>query len=151
MVENSSIPKFGDQLESETYQPRPGAYGVLVGPSGRLAIVRTPKGDHLPGGGSLRGESPERTLRREALEEAGLRPGELSVIGEAWEYVYAAEEGMYYCKQGVFFYGPANELAEAGQESDHELVWLSLDEALASLVHGSQRWAVNRYRTEKGV
>jgi len=140
-----TIPQFGNRIAGIWYHPRPGSYGVLIGPDGRLAIVRTPKGDHLPGGGRLPGEPPEQTLRREALEEIGLLPGKISLIGEAWEYVYAAEEETYYCKQGIFFHGSAGEFVETGQESDHELVWLLPQNSLETLIHGSHRWAVRQF------
>ena len=141
-MNNPQTPQFGERLPGIFYEPRPGAYGLLAGPDGRLAVLRTPRGLHLPGGGSLPGETPRATLKREAQEEAGLQVGELVQIGEAWEYVYAADEGRYYCKQGVFFKGMIEAAGVSGQEPDHQLVWMAPEEAGSRLTHGSQRWAV---------
>jgi 8-oxo-dGTP pyrophosphatase MutT (NUDIX family) len=138
------IPQFGSRKPGVFYNPRPGAYGVLFGPAGYVAVIRAPGGSHLPGGGSEPGEHLEQTLERETLEECGLIASELSRIGEAWEYVYAANEDRYYCKQGSFFRGSVRESAGQGQESDHQLVWLLPEDALNCLSYCSQRWALQK-------
>jgi 8-oxo-dGTP diphosphatase len=55
---------------------RVGAYGVLVD-DGRILVIKKAKGPYkgqfdLPGGGMKFGESPQVTLHREFMEEAGV-------------------------------------------------------------------------------
>ena len=94
----------------------------------------------MPGGGSLAGETADQTLARDVQEEGGLQVDGLQRIGEAWECVYAVEEDRYYCKLGVFFSGMGIEQFE-DQEDDHQLIWLSPEQALTFLIHGIHCWA----------
>ena len=68
----TSIPEFGLAPPGYPCELRPGAYGVLRDGSGRIAVVLTPAGVFLPGGGQEPGEPPEQALRREFAEECGL-------------------------------------------------------------------------------
>jgi hypothetical protein len=52
-------------------QPHPGADVALFEAPQRVAVLHTPTGPFLPGGGAVRGETPEETLRREAREAHG--------------------------------------------------------------------------------
>jgi len=114
--------------------------------SGYLAVVRTPKGFYLPGGGVEAGESPEKTIEREAREEAGLILKSKAQIGRAIEIVYSAEEHTWFEKRCVFI-----EAEIVGQvpshERDHELVWVDLDHAISMLSHTSQRWVLRGLKT----
>lgn len=57
---------FGKPLEGVAYTERPAAYVVVAGENGSVAAVRGAAGMiGLPGGGSLPGETPEETVRRE--------------------------------------------------------------------------------------
>jgi 8-oxo-dGTP diphosphatase len=137
----AGIPEFGELRPGADYVPRPGGYAVIVGAGGRVAVVSTPGGLALPGGGQDSGESPEDAAVREALEECGLRIALGRRIGVADELVFAADEGTHYRKRGTFFLAGVVGRSGAG-EADHELVWLSFADAAARLGHGSQRWAV---------
>jgi 8-oxo-dGTP diphosphatase len=44
---------------------------VIINSKGMVAVVKSPKGYFLPGGGSLPGETPEDTVLREVREEVG--------------------------------------------------------------------------------
>lgn len=135
------IPEFGlDPAEAE-YSLRPGGYAVIFSRVGEVAIVSTPNGLFLPGGGQDSGESPEAAVVREAREECGLRISLGGRIGVADELVFAAEEGIHHRKRCVFFLAEIIEQLGAG-EPDHELIWLAPEAAAARLRHASQRWAV---------
>ncbi len=138
------IPAFGERIQGQTYRVRPGAYGVIFDAERRIAVLRTKQGFYLPGGGSEPGETPEQTLRRETQEECGFSLDIGQSLGEAVEYVYAAEEATYFAKHGRFFTATlASEAASAGEE-DHALLWLTPEQALAQLTHQSQVWAVRQ-------
>jgi 8-oxo-dGTP pyrophosphatase MutT (NUDIX family) len=61
---------FGDRLEHVHYIVRRGAYAVIIN-DGMIAVVKTPTGYFLPGGGVEGTETFENRLKREVLEETG--------------------------------------------------------------------------------
>jgi 8-oxo-dGTP diphosphatase len=138
-----SIPEFGPLAPRAAYVLRPGGYAVIFGTAGEVALVSTPHGLALPGGGQNAGESPEDAAAREAREECGLQIALVRPVGVADELVFADDEGTHYRKRCTFFIAEAVSWTGAG-EPDHELVWLALPDALAALRHESQRWAVAR-------
>ncbi len=72
---------FGDAPPKSEW---PGPDSVIVVPvmNGSLLLVRNLRraGWEFPGGGILQGETPEQAARREAVEEAGARLGELRTM-----------------------------------------------------------------------
>ena len=60
---------FGIKRDT-VYLDRMGAYLIPVS-EGRIAVVETPKGFFLLGGGIEKGETDEETILRECMEEAG--------------------------------------------------------------------------------
>jgi 8-oxo-dGTP diphosphatase len=106
-----------------------------------VATVSTPLGLALPGGGQNDGEAPEDAAVREAEEECGMRIRLGPQIGVADELVFGADERTHFRKRGTFFLATVLGRPGAG-EPDHELVWLSPQDAVAMLLHKSQRWAV---------
>src|SRR5262249_28261173 len=125
------------------YVLRPGGYAVIFGAAGEVALVSTPSGLALPGGGQNPGEPPEDAAIRESREECGLQIALVHAVGVADELVFAADEGTHYRKRCTFFIAEVVGRTGAG-EPDHELVWLPLPEAVAALRHESQRWAVSQ-------
>jgi 8-oxo-dGTP pyrophosphatase MutT (NUDIX family) len=135
------IPEFGRPAPGAAYVLRPDGYAVIFSDDGDVAAVATPLGFALPGGGQNQGESPEYAAAREVEEECGLRVILRTRIGVADELVFAEDEQTHYRKRCMFF--PAEISSRDGVgEPDHELVWLSPQEALVMLLHESQRWAV---------
>ena len=117
--------------------------------SGDVAVVRTPRGVYLPGGGIEAAESAEEAVYREVLEECGLVILPERVIGEAVEIVFSNDETSWFEKASVFF---AATLAGGGlpAERDHVLVWLARDRAAELLSPASHRWAVQRLSEAEG-
>lgn len=140
----TDIPAFGEQRTGCDYQPRPGAYAVLLDAEQRIAIIRTPQGCYLPGGGSEPGESPEETLRREVREECGYGITDLRRLGEAIEFVFAEQEQQYFRKQGVFFIAALGACLPHETEGNHTLLWLTPRDAVRQLSHQSHAWVVRR-------
>jgi ribosomal protein S18 acetylase RimI-like enzyme/8-oxo-dGTP pyrophosphatase MutT (NUDIX family) len=135
--------EFGTEDAGCDYRLRPGGYAVIRNGAGEVAVVRTPEGVFLPGGGQLPGESPEDAAVRETAEESGLRI-ELGVcLGVADQLKFSATEGGHLRKRCTFFLARAADGArEPAIEADHELLWLSPEEAAGRLSDESQRWAV---------
>jgi len=136
------IPEFGLDPSEAEYILMPGAYTVILNPAGEVAVVSTPKGLWLPGGGQEGAESPEETAIREAREECGFIISLGNRIGVADELVFAAVEKAHFRKRCVFFLAEILEKVGAG-EPDHELIWLRPEAATEKLRHASQRWAVS--------
>jgi broad specificity phosphatase PhoE/8-oxo-dGTP pyrophosphatase MutT (NUDIX family) len=138
-------PAFGHLYADRPYQPRPGAYALILAPDGRLATTLTPTGLHLPGGGIEAGESLHATLKREVMEECGLKIDSLAAVGEATHYTYSGAEDTYFRKECSFFTArpsaPLNAPMSAPLEKDHQLLWLDPASAEKQL-NTSQSWAV---------
>jgi 4-aminobutyrate aminotransferase-like enzyme len=139
----SIVPQFGIREPRARYIPRPGGYGVIFNEDGRIAVVLTPGGAFLPGGGQEPGESAEHALVREAMEECGLRVSVGRSLGVADELVFFVEERRHYRKRCTFFLASVRaSQTTVPKEVDHELQWLPVKQALSRLSHESQRWAL---------
>ena len=136
------IPEFGQRIDGIQYTLRPGGYGVVRDAAGLIAVVATPRGLFLLGGGQDPGESPEEAFVREAREECQLEVCGLCLIGVADELVFGESEQIHFRKRCTFFAAMAEFSVVCGGEPDHELLWLSVPDAIARLAHASQRWAV---------
>ena len=136
------IRKFGNVVTGVDYEPRPGGYVVALDAGGAIAVVSTPRGFFLPGGGQEAGESPEDAAIRETREECGLRIRLGGRICTADEFVLGAEDGRNYRKCCVFFLAEVVARVGDAAEADHQLVWMSPEEAMTRLSPEIQRWAV---------
>jgi 8-oxo-dGTP diphosphatase len=133
--------EFGARVPGAAYRDRPGAYVIVQGPTGDVAVVATDGGLFLPGGGLDAGETMEEAAIREVDEECGFGIQLLAGVGTADELVFAAAKGMHFRKRCSFF--TARLLSQGGpHEADHEVVWMAPADAVARLTHASQRWAV---------
>ena len=136
--------EFGKQVRGVSYIDRPGAYAIIHDASKALALVRTPQGYLLPGGGVEPNENFEAALEREIVEELGYQ----SRIGEklcaAVQYLYSDAEHEYFKKVGHFFRATLMEKVCEPTEIEHELVWCPPHESLRMLAQEFQAWAVRQ-------
>ena len=119
------------------------AYALVRNAAGELAVVRTGRGCFLPGGGIEADESPEQAVAREVREECGLVVNPCAFLGRAVEIVFSAEGNTCFQKESVFAEADLSGLVTS-TEPDHQLVWLSLNQAVEALSYESHRWAVRR-------
>jgi 8-oxo-dGTP diphosphatase len=146
MLEESATdcPVFGTRIEGYPYIVRPSAYALVRNADGDLALIQTPRGYYLPGGGVEAGETPDEAIEREAKEEGGLILKPRASLGKAIEIVYSAEESACFEKQCVFMEAELIGRVLAS-EPDHQLVWVVLEDAARMLSNQSHRWALQRY------
>ena len=137
------VPVFGVKQPDLDYVVRPCAYALLRNDAGEIAVVRTPKGHFLPGGGVEPGESAERAIRRETREETGLVVEPLDTVCRAVEFTRALDEDAWYEKVSTFLTARVTGSTDA-VEHDHELRWLAPAPARAALTPPSHRWAVEQ-------
>jgi 8-oxo-dGTP diphosphatase len=139
-------PVFGVRIEAQRYTVRPSVYGVVEDGRGQIAVVRTPQGFTLPGGGIEEGETTEQTAVREALEECGLAVRVGSWAIRAVQFIYSESERTYFEKLSIFVDATVEGVAGPGTEADHELVWMTPEAASEALLAESHRWAVESWR-----
>ena len=136
--------QFGEKREGYTYTDRPGAYAIIFNEKKQIAIVETPTGFFLPGGGIEKGESPEQALKREIQEEIGMKTKIISKLGEAAQFLYSRIEKRAFNKLGHFFIaelvGPPGEATE----TEHWLLWMTEKDALKKLNHEFQRFMIQQ-------
>jgi 8-oxo-dGTP diphosphatase len=109
---------------------------------GEIAIVRTPAGVFLPGGGIEAGESVATAVEREAREECGLVIRVRSWSTAAVQFAYSESEGQEFEKHCTFIEAITESATLARAETDHELAWIDPVIAMSVLSHESHRWAV---------
>lgn len=150
MTERVDVPVFGHLPVGALAVVRPSAYGLVADDAGRLAVVRTPQGLFLPGGGIEPGETPQDTVVREVREECGLdvRLGSWSL--RAVDFVYSTTEQTHFEKHSTFVDISAHTSSAAAGEADHELVWFAPPQAIAQLSHPSHQWAAAQWQGRRG-
>ena len=144
MTNWTHVPAFGSPPENGQATVRPSAYAVVADDADRIATVHTPQGVFLPGGGIEPGEDARDAVLREVLEECGLdvQLGSWSV--RAIDFVYSFTELQHFEKRAVFLDARPTGRRVTPTETDHELVWMTVAEAVARLTHPSHRWAVEQ-------
>ena len=137
-----TVPVFGARAPDARATVRPSAYGLIENERGQLALVRTPEGVFLPGGGIEAGETPSEAVVREALEECGLVVRIGTWCACAVQFAASKSEHACYEKRSTFVEALIAGAPSSASEPDHELVWVEASAARALLAHASHAWAI---------
>lgn len=123
---------FGVPESGRCYYDRVGAYLIAMR-AGAIALIQTPRGYFLPGGGMEPGESPEACIRRELLEETGYDVKLTRPAGAADSYEQHPVLGWFHPIQ-YYYLGELTRQVGVPVEADHKLVWIPVQEAEGLLV-----------------
>ena len=134
--------EFGNKIKGIEYIDREAVYGLLF-KGNKIAIIKTPRGFFLPGGGVEHCESFEDCLIREIIEETGLVTKAETYIGKSVLYDKSPKDNKYYNMYGEFYIvsliGKRKKL-----EADHTLVYMCSLEAIKKLQLVHQKWAIKK-------
>lgn len=136
--------EFGVRIHGVSYMERPGAYALIQNGSKAIALVKTPQGYLLPGGGIEPDENIKAGLRREIIEEIGYQSKVEEKVCSAVQYLYSESERAYFKKVGYFFKVELVAKVSEPIERDHDLVWRSPEESQRMLAQEFQAWAVRQ-------
>jgi 8-oxo-dGTP diphosphatase len=141
-----AAPQFGEAPD-EAVPDRATAFAVIER-DGQIAVVRCDrirKGRvlDLPGGGIDPGETARDAAMRECVEEAGLIVDlDHEPFARADQY-FLHNDAQVRNSRGQFFAGRPVRIEPARKiEDDHDLVWISPQEAVVRLDRESHVWAV---------
>jgi 8-oxo-dGTP diphosphatase len=90
------------------------------------------------------GETPEQTIVREAMEEIGARLKIVRKIGQTGDYIFGKKEQAWFYKLATYYEATIEAIEKASIEPDHELVWLTLEEARPTIRQQGSAWAVEQ-------
>jgi len=128
-------------IAGHCYTLRAGAYAILPR-QGQLLLTcqSSPEPDiQLPGGGIDRGESPLNALHREVFEETGWRISRPIRLGAFRRFTYMPEYDLWAEKLcHIYLARPVRKLSEP-IEPDHQVLWLSPENAVRSLGNDGDR------------
>lgn len=139
-LENEKV--FGVKLEGIQYRERIGVYGIVLNEEGYIAVIRTPRGYFLPGGGIEANENHEQCIKREFKEEIGYDINVKRFIGKASAYRYAEGLKDYYHMTGFYYIVELMDKIAEPIEEDHELLWMKPKETSEALYLEHQAWAI---------
>jgi 8-oxo-dGTP diphosphatase len=115
---------------------------VAVNAKREVLVVDAPEGAFLPGGGVEAGEDLGEALAREFREETGLVVQVTGLLGEADQYVGGSDVRPGWRKASRFYAVDAPHEPGVPEEPGHEVLWLPVEQACATLRDESHRWAV---------
>ena len=136
---------FGEILEGINYKERQSVYGIIKNIKNEVALIKSPGGNFLPGGGIEKGESHENCARREFLEETGHGVELDEYLGCGILYGLAPKQNKYLKIIGYFYLAELGEFIAAKTEEKNEMFWVDISMAVETLKLQNQKWAMREY------
>jgi 8-oxo-dGTP pyrophosphatase MutT (NUDIX family) len=142
---NEDIPQFGTMMDGVRYAERPSVYGLAINAADRVLVCRRSRGRlMLPGGGVELGETTEAALAREVAEETGHRVTQATEICRARQFHSQRVRKPPVNKLCHFYAIEVEHDPAMLTEEDHQAIWLSAHELVATLTLDSHRYALER-------
>lgn len=132
---------FGTK-ENEKYLDREGVY-LIPYRENKIAVVLTPKGYFLLGGGLENGESHLECIKRECLEESGCICYVKSKLCSAETYCKHETIGYFHPIQ-TYYIGELGEMETKPTEKDHALCWVEYNKLKGKMFSKMQNWALEQ-------
>ncbi len=130
--------------ENAEYIDRKGVY-IIPEKDGKIGVIQTSKGLFFLGGGLMdHCETEEMCIRRECLEEAGYTVCVGARLCSAETYCLHPEVGYFHPIQ-IYYAGKLLEQVQDPVETDHKLVWISVDELEGNMFLEMQNWALEQF------
>ena len=140
--------RFGTPpLANQTYTPRPGVYAIIDAGDGILATLQDDPSDpelQLPGGGIDPGESPQRALVREVMEETGYRIHSPRRLGMFHRFTYMPEYNLYAHKHCHIYLAKLAPRHGPPTDAGHVPVFLPWDVAAERLAVAGDRFFISQ-------
>lgn len=133
---------FGEKAPVPYYD-RKGVYLIPV-KDNKIAVIKTPKGLFFLGGGIENGETDEACIRRECLEEAGVKVTIGEKICSAETFTTHPRLGPFHPIQ-TYYAGEILKQVQAPLEKDHTLLFGSFRELDGKLFAEMQNWALQEF------
>jgi 8-oxo-dGTP diphosphatase len=137
---NTNFPEPG-----KSYKRRDGVYAIILNNNSDIAIIQTSTGYFLPGGGIEDNETKEECLFRECLEEIGFEIKIKRYLFSGNYFFYSTTLNVDMENFGYFFECELLNIKKIKTEDDHQLVWLSVNEAIKLLYLKNQQQAVRYF------
>lgn len=138
---------FGNKIQGKHYAERRAVYGILHDTSRKIGVIRLTNDNFLmlPGGGIENGEDELECLEREVLEETGYAITKPAFLCQGTQYFQSRDASCYIKNIGNFYSFSLKVKKTEPVEEDHELIWLTPEEAVSGLFHQHQAWAVRQF------
>jgi len=133
---------FGEVQKGISYTKRKGVYGIAINESRQVAVIEMPHGDFLPGGGIENNETEDECLKREFIEETGYDIKINNHICNGTQYGYGPKSKKYMELVGSFYFIQFLNDTGLKSETNHKLVWKSIEELKKSILIEYQYWAI---------
>ncbi len=132
--------KIFGQKENITYHDRKGAYLIPIREN-KVAVVQTPKGYFLIGGGLENGETDRQCIIRECMEETGYTAVVGKRVCSAEKYAAHPVLGWFHPMQ-TYYLGDLLCMGNTPTDTDHRLVWVAYEEIKDRMFSDMQGWAI---------
>lgn len=130
------------EKENEKYIDRIGAYLIPI-KDNKIAVIKTPKGYFLLGGGLDNNESDIDCIKRECLEEIGYNVKNIKQICSAEAYCINSKIGYFHPIQR-YYLGEIIEKIQEPIELDHKLMWVNYKDLIGNMFSDMQSWAIQQ-------
>lgn len=140
-----TTPEYGSPINGVTYSERPSAYALILNSNKELAMLKTQRGYYLPGGGIEAGETPVEALEREVIEETGYLLSIHRSLGRANQFIYSRSRAAHWKKIGHFYMATLVKKISTPIETDQELIFMPINNAVEFLTQEFQAASVNKF------